>query len=532
MRIREPATGMARSIDIALIGCLFLFAAFAPHSIAVTQGAWALGMILWLLRFAFYPPPTTWRTPLDYALLGFFILTGLSALLSYEPMVSIGKLRAASLFTLVYLFAENVRTLPLARLLVITLLASSMVNVALTAEQQLLGRGVKLAGVQPNSPLAQARSLPHTTSHPVPIVSGDTVFAVDGTNVSSPEELATALAPRPGTKETAAVSIYRVEWVATLEVPRGRLLPGETALAQLGVTGWTRGRDWRATGFFGHWVTYAESLQLIASLALGLFLALPAKRTWAGLLLIIALGGLGFSLALTVTRASWLAFLVSAAAMVLMSASRRTIIVVGVCMIPIVLAGLFLLQQRRNVGFLDKKDDSIVWRERVWHDGFQLLISKPRHLIVGVGMDSIKSHWREWGLFDNGRMPMGHMHSNLLQIALERGVAALFVWLMLLGLYARMLWRILRKQGKEPVFSQVGPQSTAIERNKVLEWSGRQQWIDRGLALGALGSLAGFFTSGLVHYNWGDSEVVMIFYFIMGLSLVLARVYLSKDQAR
>jgi hypothetical protein len=39
--------------------------------------------------------------------------------------------------------------------------------------------------------------------------------------------------------------------------------------------------------------------------------------------------------------------------------------------------------------------------------------------------------------------------------------------------------------------------------------------------LGALGGLCGFFVSGLVHYNWGDSEVVMIFYFIMGLTLSL-----------
>ncbi len=27
--------------------------------------------------------------------------------------------------------------------------------------------------------------------------------------------------------------------------------------------------------------------------------------------------------------------------------------------------------------------------------------------------------------------------------------------------------------------------------------------------------------SGVVHYNWGDSEVVMIFYMIMGLSLAV-----------
>ncbi len=43
------------------------------------------------------------------------------------------------------------------------------------------------------------------------------------------------------------------------------------------------------------------------------------------------------------------------------------------------------------------------------------------------------------------------------------------------------------------------------------------------VVLGALGGLCGFFTSGLVHYNWGDSEVVMIFYFIVGLTLAIER---------
>jgi uncharacterized membrane protein YuzA (DUF378 family) len=60
-----------------------------------------------------------------------------------------------------------------------------------------------------------------------------------------------------------------------------------------------------------------------------------------------------------------------------------------------------------------------------------------------------------------------------------------------------MLWRIQRRAGIED--------------------------IARGVALGALGGAIGFFTSGLVHYNWGDSEVVTVFYFIMGLCLVVER---------
>jgi uncharacterized membrane protein YuzA (DUF378 family) len=56
-------------------------------------------------------------------------------------------------------------------------------------------------------------------------------------------------------------------------------------------------------------------------------------------------------------------------------------------------------------------------------------------------------------------------------------------------------------------------------------------WFERGLVLGALGGLIGFVTSGMVHYNFGDSEVVMIFYFIVGLSLVVKGETRSKVTA-
>jgi O-antigen ligase len=216
-----------------------------------------------------------------------------------------------------------------------------------------------------------------------------------------------------------------------------------------------------------------------------------------GVLLFLAVAGLVFALAATVTRASWIGFAVSAVTMLLLTSSRRTLLIAGACAIPLVLASVVLLQQKRSISFIDKADQSTSWRQTVWEEGFSLLISKPRHLLVGVGIDSIKGHWREWGLFDNGRQPIGHMHSNLLQIALERGVPALIVWLILLGIYVRMLWRMARRE--------------AIED------------FPRGLAIGALGGAIGFFTSGLVHYNWGDSEVVTVFYFIMGLCLVVER---------
>jgi O-antigen ligase len=107
-------------------------------------------------------------------------------------------------------------------------------------------------------------------------------------------------------------------------------------------------------------------------------------------------------------------------------------------------------------------------------------------------------------MFDGGRQPWGHLHSTPLQIAFERGLPALFVWLALMFIYLRTLWRLARR--------------------------GRfDDWVMRGFALGALGGCAGFLTSGAVHYNWGDSESVMPFYFIMGLALAAERLARAQE---
>src|SRR6185295_2631907 len=152
----------------------------------------------------------------------------------------------------------NLCTLRLVRLLALTLIASCMINVFLTAGQLAIGKGVKVQGVKPDSPLAKAVFRTRTVTQPTPIINGDTIWEVDGRPVGTPEELAAALASGPSIAE---VKIYRVEWTPELEVPRAQLLPGTSALDQLGISSWSRGRDWRATGFYNHWVTYAEVLQ-------------------------------------------------------------------------------------------------------------------------------------------------------------------------------------------------------------------------------------------------------------------------------
>ena len=507
---RAPAGGVsgvgrgtaAAQLERGIVAALFLFVICAPHSIAATQGAWLLAMLLWAARLFVRPRPKFFRTPVDYPLLGFLILTVVSIPFSYAPDISRGKLPAVSLLTIIYVTAQNVRTRRELRALVLVLVASSMLSVFYSLGALAVGRGVKLVELRAESPLISGGAR-----------VGDTLLVADGRPVREPADVVrVVLDPAAAGQVTltwpdgklacrsthaeACLGAYRAEVTHPVMVGRGALLEGDTPEARLGIVRWSAGRDERASGLYGHYVTFAEVLQLIASLALGLLVARRLKRDWPTALLFAAAAGLTLSLILTLTRASWAGLLVSALTILLVGAGRRTLLVAAAVALPLIVVGLLVLQQKRQVGFLDPNEGSTAWRLTVYREGLELLAREPRHLLVGVGMDSIKRHWREWGLFDKGRLPWGHLHSTPLQIAVERGLPALLAWLAVLFLYVRALLRLVR-------------------RGETLDW------VERGLALGALGGLAGFFTSGLVHYNLGDSEVVMVFYFIMGLALFL-----------
>ena len=269
----------------------------------------------------------------------------------------------------------------------------------------------------------------------------------------------------------------------------------------LGITDWQRGRDTRASGFYGHYVTYAEMLQLVMSLAIGLFLTLTGldKRRVA---LGVGIVGYGVSLFLTITRASWAGILGSTGVMLLIGRSKKTLLLAAALVIPIAVGGVWYLQQKRQVGVVDTADGSTQWRLIVWREAANIIVSRPRNMLVGVGMDSILKRWPEWHMFQNGYIPLGHMHSDYIELAFERGIPALIAWLAWMAIYLSMLWRGYRE--------------------------GNFGWPERGILLGALGGTVGFLLAGFVHYNWGDSEVAMTFYVIMGLALATLR---SKEEA-
>lgn len=484
----------ARYLDKVIIFFLFLLTACAPLSIAATQISWGIALLLWVIRLLLQPRPVLMRSPVDYPLLAFFLLTALSSFLSYEPAVSTGKLRAVGLLSIAFLFARNVTTPRLVRALVLTLIASCMISVCYTLGARAIGRGVKVNDLTADSPLRT-----------VGIVEGDSLLEVNGHKVSTLGDVMREVTSGP-TK--SYIKIYRQELTPEFMIDSEGLLQGITAGERLGVRYWSRGRDWRATGFYDHYTTYSEALQLITSLTIGLFFALAHKLSWRGAFTAILIITMGFALVLTATRASWAALVISAVVIAFATPRKKTVLIAVLGALLIIPIGLYMFRVQRGVGFLDAKDNSTIVREKIWHDALHTIAKSPRHFLFGVGMDSVKRHWQEWGFFDNGRLPVLHLHSTYLQLAFERGVLTLLAWLLFLAVYTRMLWR--------------------LSRQKFLTQSASQDEdnFSHGVVVGALGGLTGFASSGLVHYNLGDSEVTMIFYIILGLALVFYRLSL------
>ena len=495
------------------ISFVFLVLTFlaAPHSIAATQIAWGIGLLAMIIRKVVRPRKSGTRRPLVIALWVFFGWSVISGLFSYEPAVSIDRLRGVGLFLFAIFVIEVVRNIRTVYFLAFALIVSCMVNVIMTPIQRIIGRGVEIHGVAPDGPLAKSG-----------LGEGDTLLKADGQKLSDPRQLVDIIA----TKGSAKVAFHRSDWYSSAEIFERDLLPGGDANSRLGVSTSGPSHYWRMMGFYNHYTTYAEVLQLIMSLLFGLLAAAVLKSrsttrvksgaprppvSWTVSIftstpfLLGSFAAMSVAMIMTVTRASQFSFMIAAGVIGMILMSRKALILTILVAIPVGAAGLYLLKESRKVGFFDPRDESSQYRMMMWRDGFRIWQASPRNAVIGVGMDSIQKHWQEWDMFDKGWQHMGHFHSTPVQLLVERGLPALILWLMVLAIYARTLWK-------------------GIAANK------NGDWRAIGIMAGCLGGAIGFFSSGLVHWNLGDSEVAMVFFLLMGIGV--RSVELSADGPR
>lgn len=467
---------------------LLMYAIFAPHSIALTQGAYLIGLGAWAVQLAASRRLNLKRAPVDIALFGFFACCVISSFLSYDPLVSIKGLKSPAFFLAFYFVSNKVRSIRFANFLVLAMMASCLVNVAYSGATLAKGRGLQINSINPDS--AFANDIVRT---------GDIIIEADNKPVNSPEDLIGIVDSQRG---RLRIKLQRKEAILDTSIPRQAIKEANGAgFERLGITT-SPGRNFRITGFYSHYETYAEVLQLIAALAVGVLIAIPNKRSKTSLFLSAVIPLLAVTLILTSTRAA-LAGLASGVAVMAIASSRRGVLFAAIATIVIVLPlAVVAVERSRGISVFDPEEGSTAYRLEVWREALGIIKDNP---LMGIGKGSEGKLKESLGLYDNGRLPPGHFHSTPVQVAVWWGLLGLIFYYSFMAIFVLDTWQTI----------------------KIV--SGDNQWQLRGIALGGLGAIVAFNVSSFAHFNFGDGEVIMAFWLLTGLAFAVRRIAIESS---
>ncbi|HZH89238.1 MAG TPA: O-antigen ligase family protein [Pyrinomonadaceae bacterium] len=489
---RHASTDSPAALRIAeatAFGGLLLYAVFAPHSIAGAWVALSISIPGWLARTLIKRRANCRRTPLDLPLWLFYAWSVLSAFLSAEPRISLLKLISVSAFLIFYLVHSLTATRRASATAVAVLMIASGAAGALRSMFEVVrGRGLVVEEVAPDSPLRDPS---------LGVAAGDSLWRVNGRRVNSVEEIDQAI------RDARAGEPLRLSLFSQGEqVEREGLRQGVTGelkarASPSGLRGTRRSHRFRASGWTRHYQTFAETLQILAQLSLGFALAFWQRRRTSRpyARLRIALAAVAFlmlasGIALTAMRTVLVAFAFGASVVAWRALRGRGRLVVSAVVAVALAFGAFAVWRTRAEGALRLQDESSRLRLAVARVAVARL---PLHPFFGHGMDAVKEHWTEWGFPGHIKI---HTHSTPVQLAFDRGLPALILWLWLLAAF----WLVLARGERR---LRAAPEEAAAH----------------GLVLGATGALAGFFASSLVNYNFGDAEVALVLWWLMGTAV-------------
>lgn len=463
----------------ALAG-LVLYVAFAPHSVAASVIGVALAGIGWAVRSAATGSFGLRRSKFDLIIVLGLVWTIASSLLSEEPRISLLKLQSSWCVFLFYLTRATV-TKRSALGLAVLLIVSGSAGALYSAFDLARGRGVVVQSIAPGSPF-----------HQVGIQAGDAIWGLNKTRVYSRDDVDQFLKTAPANKPLVVSIISQGE---NVERPGLTLTPAQQQQpSPSGLTGDARSHRFRASGWTRHYVTFAELLQMIAQLALGLALAHlrnhGANKYFRAA--IAAAAVLTVGIVFTSMRTLMVAFAIGAAIMAWRSLRGAYKVVFTFALFFVLAFGAVVVWQTRARNALLLGDASSSLRAQVARVGLSRILLHP---VFGHGMDAMQLHWNEWGFPGHDML---HLHSTPLQLAFDRGLPMLALWLWLMTAF----WLYIAQAEKSA--------RELTDTNS------------SGLLLGILGALTGFLASSLVNYNYGDAEVAMMFWWLMGLAMVVS----------
>ena len=234
----------------------------------------------------------------------------------------------------------------------------------------------------------------------------------------------------------------------------------------------------RPQGWMSHYMTYAGLLMVVSVVAVARVLFHAKDRTWSALVIPAVL----VAIALTLTRSAWVGTCVGLSLLLVMKDFRL------LAALP-VLAALFFgfappQVTDRLYSTLDLQDPTNRDRLAMARTGVRMIQDYP---LTGVGPNMVQEVYVDYRDANAVQITNPHLHNVPMQIAAERGLPALALW----------LWFVL---------------SVVVSSFRRL-----QTTTYKSLPAGGLAALAAMLAAGLFEYNFGDSEFLMMLLVIITL---------------
>ena len=240
----------------------------------------------------------------------------------------------------------------------------------------------------------------------------------------------------------------------------------------------------RPRGTLGHYMTYSGTLMLVIGVAGARLVFGTRDRVWPALVM----PALVVALSLTLTRSAWVGACVAVGVLFILKDLR----LLG--LLPVVAALFFAFAPdsvtNRMVSMFDLRDPSNRDRLAMARTGAAMVRDFP---LTGVGPAMIPKLYTQYRDPDAVQAMNPHLHNVPLQIAAERGLPALAIWIAFIAVLAYNLFRIFRSER------------------------------DQTLAAAGLATIASMLSAGLFEYNFGDSEFLMLFLVLVTLPFAASR---------
>ena len=239
----------------------------------------------------------------------------------------------------------------------------------------------------------------------------------------------------------------------------------------------------RPQGTLTHYMTYSGVLMLVICAAVARLVFGSRERTWPALVM----PALVVALSLTLGRAAWVGTSVAVGLLLILKDLRLT------ALLPVAVALIFAVAPdsvtNRMRSVFDQRDPTRIDRLDMLRIGAGMIGDYP---LTGVGPNMVQRMYPEYQEPGDTRLNP-HLHNVPVQIAAERGLPALVVWIWFVAALATALVRLFR-----------------TARDKVLPGA-------------ALAAVAGMLGAGLFEYNFGDSEFLMLLLVLVTLPFGAAR---------